>query len=116
MRRKRRSPKELLMIGGLSVLLIALVLMVWNIFKKEEIARVAAMESRKELELLSERETSLTASIAELNTERGREASLRETYGVAKPGEEVIIVVSSPEEKALEALPWWRSFLGWFGF
>lgn len=115
MRRKKLTWQQYLAIGGLSVLLLCLLLMLWNIGKKEEVARKAAEDTKRELAVLHEREATLTTNLADLRSSRGQEASLRETYGVAKPGEEVIIVVSPPEEDELEALPWWRSFLGWFG-
>lgn len=114
-RRRRRSLRELLIIGALSVLLICLLLMVWGIFRKEEVARQTAEETKRQLELLEAREASLHETLEDLRTPRGQEASLRETYGVAKPGEEVIIVVAPPEEEELQELPWWRNFLGWLG-
>ena len=114
-RRNRRPPYEYVIAGVLALLLLSLLFMLFNIWKKEDVARHTAEETKRELELLEVREKTLQANIAELRTERGQEASLRETYGVAKPGEEVIIVVSPPEEDELQELPWWRKFLGFLG-
>lgn len=68
-----------------------------------------------ELAALTEREATLRENLEDLATERGQEASYRETYGVARPGEEVIIVVPAGDGEEMGELPWWRSFLGFFG-
>ncbi len=115
MRRKRRPAKDYVIAG---VLALAFLWMSWQviaIFLKEERAREAAAGAKAELAALSEREATLKANLADLSTERGQEASLRETYGVARPGEDVIIVVPPGDGEALGDLPWWRSFLGFFG-
>lgn len=87
------SPKRLLTIIGLVLATCWLVLLVLGIFKKQEIARMAVKDTQAELELLEERRGTLAANLAELETDRGQEASLRQNFGVARPGEEVIIVV-----------------------
>ena len=100
---------------GLAFLLLWLLFLFWGIFKKEEVARQAAEESKKELAALHERETTLRQNIADLATARGQEASIRETYGVAKPGEEVIIVVPPEEGETVPKDPWWKVLLSWIG-
>ena len=86
-----------------------------GIYRKEEVARHAATETQEQLRILQEREAMLRGNIHELNTERGQEETLRETYGVARPGEEVIIVVPPKEATTSPKLPWWKRTLGWFG-
>ena len=116
-RRRRKAPdyKQYALMAFLLVLLSWLLFMVWDIYEKEERARHAAEDAKSELLALSEREAKLSENLQELSTERGREASLRETYGVARPGEEVIIVVAPEGEEELGELPWWRKFLGYLG-
>jgi cell division protein FtsB len=114
-RRMRRPPRDYAIAGVLLVVFLSLVWGVVGLVGKEERARKAAREAKAELASLSEREESLKKSLAELATPRGQEASLRETYGVARPGEEVIIVVTPGEGEELEELAWWRKFLGFFG-
>ena len=94
---------------------LCLLVMLVGIIKKEEIARHAVNETRQELASLTVREKTLQKNIEDLNTARGQEASIRETYGVARAGEEVIIVVEPPEEAPLQELSFWSKFLGWFG-
>lgn len=114
-RRKRRPPTDYLIAGALVLVILWLLWLLFGIIGREERARHAAGETKAELESLSGREETLRLNLAELETERGQEASLRETYGVARPGEEVIIVIAPNEGDKLEELSWWRSFLGWFG-
>ena len=114
-RRKRRPPTDYLIAGALALLLIWLLVLLFGIVGKEERARHAAGDAKAELTSLILREETLRENLEELQTERGQEASLRETYGVAKPGEEVIIVIEPGEGDRLGELPWWRKFLGFFG-
>ena len=114
-RLKRRTPREYLIAGLLLVLLIWLLFLFWGIFRKEETARHAAEDTRRQLAALEAREKTLQANIEDLRTERGQEASLRETYGVAKPGEEVIIVVPADEGEPIEESSWWQGVLRFFG-
>lgn len=97
------------------LLFLWLVFVVWNILMKEERARHAANDAKAQLAALAERQQTLQGNIDDLGTERGQEASYRETYGVARPGEEVIIVVPPGDNEDLGELPWWRKLLGSLG-
>lgn len=104
------------MVAGLLALLVLwLTWLLYGIIRKEEIARRAVAETKAELQNLETRKEILNQNLAELNTERGHEATLRQTYGVAKPGEGVIIVVPPKEATSTPTLPWWRKFLGKLG-
>ena len=101
--------------AAMAALVLLLAFAVWGIYQKQERAREAANDKAAELVLLEERREKLEADLAELGTERGREAVLRQNHGVAKAGEEVIIVVP-PEADDLEPhVPWYQRLLGWFG-
>lgn len=113
-RKEKISFREAAIIALLALVLIWLLWLLWGIMQKEERARHAAMEAQAELASLTERKEILTENIAELNTPRGEEATLREAHGVARPGEEVIIVVEDQTEVG-PPLPWWRRVFGWFG-
>lgn len=116
MRRKRHTPKEYAIAGALALLLVFLLLQFWGIFRKEEVARHAAEESKQQLAALGAREATLKQDIADLHTERGQEASIRETYGVARPGEEVIIVVPADEGETVPSDSWWDKLWSWLKF
>jgi len=116
MRRPTRNRlREFLIAGILALVIVWLLSLIWSIARKEEIARNAVKETKAELALLNERREVLEANLAELATPRGQEASLRQTFGVAKPGEEVIIVVPEKETPPPPALPWWRKVLNLIG-
>lgn len=114
-RAKRRPLKDYLIAVALVILLGYLLYLVFDILRKEEIARRAAAQAIAKMEELDERHATLERNLRDLETERGREASYREQFGVARPGEEVIIVVAPSEEVPQTGLSWWRKFLGWFG-
>ena len=107
--------QEYVIAGLLALLVLWLIWLLYGIVRKEEIARRAVAETKADLQNLEARKTTLNQNLAELNTERGHEATLRQTYGVAKPGEGVIIVVPPKEATSTPPLPWWRKFLGKFG-
>lgn len=116
MRRKRRPPRDYVIAGILILVLAWLLFLFWGILRKEEVARTTAEDTKRELAALSAREETLKQNIADLHTERGQEASIRETYGVAKPGEEVIIVVPAEQGETVPKDSWWKVFLSWIGF
>ena len=107
--------REYFIAALLALAIVWLLFLITNIFRKEEVARQAANKTQEQVQILQEREQTLRANLDELNTERGHEATLRETYGVARPGEEVIIVVPPKEATTTPPLPWWKKTLGWFG-
>jgi cell division protein FtsB len=114
-RKKRRPAHEYLFIGLLAILFVWLVYALFGIVGKEERARKTAGEAKEELEALAERHATLERNLADLETPRGLEASYREQFGVARPGEEVIIVVTPPQEEPQSGLSWWRRWLGYVG-
>jgi cell division protein FtsB len=116
MRRKKVTTREYLIAGGLILLLLWLLFLFWGIFRKEEVARHAAEDSKRQLAALTSREDTLRQNIADLNTERGQEASIRETYGVARAGEEVIIVVPAEEGETVPKESWWDRLFSWLKF
>jgi cell division protein FtsB len=107
--------REYAIAAVLALVIIWLISLIWSIARKEEIARGTVKETQAELTQTKEREAILEANLAELNTDRGQEATLRQTFGVAKPGEEVIIVVPEKETTAPPPVHWWNKVLGWFG-
>jgi cell division protein FtsB len=106
---------EYALAGFLLIVVLILAWAVWGIAMKEETARRAVDDRKRELAILKERQAVYEANLEELSTERGQEATLRQNHGVAKAGEEVIIVVP-PKDDGLEPhLPWYKRLLGFFG-
>lgn len=113
-RRARYDLKEYLFIAGLVIVLVWLSFAVYGIAIKEEVARKAVKDTEEELQMLERRKATLEADLQELETERGQEAVLREVYGVARPGEHVIVVVPPEEPLAPPPLPWWKKLVNFF--
>ncbi|MDB5264783.1 MAG: hypothetical protein JWN64_354 [Parcubacteria group bacterium] len=107
---------EYALAGVLALALLWILFLLWGIVRKEEIARHAVRDTKAQLAVLEERRGTLSANLAELKTERGQEATLRQTHGVARPGEEVIIVVPGEATTTAPKIPWQKRFFGWFGF
>lgn len=118
-RTPKRTPKqqasEYVLAGLLGIVFLVLLWAVWGIAKKEEIAREAVEDRKAELAVLKERKAVFEENLAELSTARGQEATLRQNHGVARSGEEVIIVVPPKEDELNPNMPWYTRLLGWFG-
>ena len=56
----------------------------------------------------------LEANLAALETTRGKDAAIRTTFGVARPGEEVIVVVPPATATPTTTQSWWQKLLSWF--
>tara|TARA_B100000508_G_scaffold60333_1_gene47294 strand:- start:331759 stop:332127 length:369 start_codon:yes stop_codon:yes gene_type:complete len=90
-------------------------LVVFNLFEKEREAGMRRAEAFREFKSVEERERVLDADLAVLNTSRGQEALVRNTFDVAKEGEEVIVVLdalpatTTPKESPKGLIPWFLS-------
>ncbi len=115
-RPSKKRVGEYVVTALLVLAIVWLLWLIWGIARKEEFARKAVRDTRAELAVLEERKGILEGNIKELATERGKEATLRQTYGVAKPGEEVIIVVPPKVAPTTPVLPWWKKAFNWAGF
>jgi len=88
-------------------------IIVFDLYGKEQEAAVHRANAVREFQNIEERENILTTDLAVLNTERGKEALIRNTFDVAKPGEEVIIVLDAlPATTTEEVVE--RGFVFWF--
>lgn len=117
MPRKRAAQiREYLIASALALALLWLIFLIFGIARKEEVARHAVKDTQTQLAELQQRQATLQANLNDLSTQRGQEAVLRQTYGVAKPGEEVIIVVPPNAPPPALKLSWWQKTLRWFGF
>jgi cell division protein FtsB len=115
----RRTPRnrlrEYVIAALLALLIVWLISLIFGIIRKEELARDTVTETKLEFAELKEREATLQANLAELSTDRGQEATMRQTFGVARPGEEVIIVVPEKRLPPPPPVTWWARVLQFFG-
>ena len=103
-----------ILIGILLLVAFWLVSLIWGLARKAHIAVSEAHEVERQYEALEDRKTLLQANLAALATARGQDAAIRTAFGVARQGEEVIVVV--PPELKVPTVPpsWWQKILKWF--
>jgi cell division protein FtsB len=90
------------------------VLRFWN--KMEETGRNKKLTEDK-VTALREKKENLLMDIENLNTDEGKEEFFRENYGLAKEGEQVIVVVEEkkgPEQPEKHSGKVWGFFKKWF--
>ena len=103
-----------ILIGILLLVAFWLTSSIWGLFVKAHIAVSQANEAKTQYQTLEERKATLAANLAALNTARGKDAAIRTAFGVARPGEEVIVVVPPLAATATPPLSWWQKILSWF--
>ena len=102
------------MIGFLLLVIFWLLLLIWGLAGKAQVAVREANNAKRRYQALEERKVVLEDNLAMLATERGQDASIRTTFGVARPGEEVIVVVPPATATSTAAPSWWQKVLSWF--
>ena len=105
----------------LFVVLVAVGRGAWAIHQKAEIARSEREIAMRALTELETRTVELQASLELLKSERGIEEAVRQKYTVARPGEEVVVVVDDSSKKGknsevMEQKSYWQNFISFFGF
>jgi cell division protein FtsB len=67
----------------------------WNSYVSKRASLEAAEEKRVELTKLEARQAYLTEQLRKVETQEGREAVLREDFGLGKPDEQLAIIVEA---------------------
>ena len=113
MRRGLNGWRQGLVLGVLAIGAVWLGSLVYNLALKADVAWQQAREAKQEYATLEARKATLQANLDALNTPRGQDAAIREAFGVAKPGEEVIVVVPPSTSTATATESWWQWLFGW---
>lgn len=90
-----------------------LVWLIWGLVGKAQIAVREARSAERQYKVLEDRRSTIETNLATLATVRGQDAAVRMAFGVARPGEEVIVVVPSEAATVIAPLPWWKKVLPW---
>lgn len=117
-RRFKRFLHSRYAIAILGVICLVLLHSVWGLYQKYEKSKEIVARVQSNASLLQTRETSLSQSINDLNTQEGRENILRDQFGVVKEGEKMVVIVddvSGTDTAAKPSAGWWSRFLGFFG-
>ena len=67
----------------------------WGVYLKEADSSAASAKTLNDLTVLREQQQKLQTENVQLETERGIESEIRQKYSVAKPNEEVYVIVDS---------------------
>jgi len=105
--RKRKIRRLLYSRSALAIAFILLILIgkaTWGLYVKERESRENLDRVEAELSALTERERRLKEDIARLQTPEGLETEIREQFQVAKPGEQMVVLVGEEKAAVLEVV------------
>ena len=106
--------KQGVVIGILAVAALWLISLIWGLAWKAEVAVREETDARNQYEALEARKSTLEANLAELETPRGKDGAIRTAFDVAKPGEEVIVVMPAGSTTASTTRGFWSRMWRWF--
>ncbi len=111
---RARQFRQGLLVGLLLLIAFGLVSLIWGLGGKARIAIDEAHNAEQQYETLEERKAALEENLSVLGTARGQDAAIRTAFGVARPGEEVIVVVPPATATPTSTPSWWESLFDWF--
>lgn len=115
----RRVLYSKITIGALVVLVLFVGFKTWGIYQKERLSRKILEEAQTTHAELSLRAVALSADFERLNTDIGFEEVVRDRYGVAKRGEEVVILLENDKDGITDEekeVGWWAKLKTLFSF
>ncbi len=96
---------------ALAIALVLLLMGTWRTYEKKQDAYEMRIRAEHEYADLAAREKSLQTQIGDLTTQRGKEAALRERYGLAREGERMVVIVE-PENRISTTTPsTWKTWM-----
>ena len=94
----QRTPVLLLLILALGFLSKA----AWNAYLENKRSKEVTTAAKEELTKLEERQIFVSEELNKLSSPKGREAKLREKFGVSYPGEQVAIIVEGANNNGVD--------------
>jgi len=117
-RKFRRVLSSRITIAVLLVLIFFVARGTWSVYWKERDSAGSLESAEKTYAELEARQESVSGKIADLKTPRGVEEEIRSRYEVARPGEEVALVIDDAPTStpaAPENPVWWKELFSWIG-
>ncbi len=117
---KRKIKKAVYSKLSLVVLVVFILFLLhstYGIYVKERFSAKNLASVQKDYDNLKSREEMLNSEISRLQTEEGMEEDIRNKFSVAKPGEELVVIVdkeSSTTEKENEVISFWQRLADFF--
>lgn len=102
------------LIGALLLIAFWLASLIFGLVGKAQVAVGEAHDAQREYEALEERKSRLQENLSTIETPLGQEAAIRAAFGVARPGEEVIVVVPPAVATSTPEPSWWQKVVDWF--
>lgn len=90
---------------------------VWGVYQKERESGERRAEAETERADLEKRQNQLSTDIERLRTDRGLEETLRQQYGLAERGEQLIVIVDAAAATTGETSSsrnWFQKLFWWF--
>lgn len=103
-----------ILIGILLLVAFWLVSLIVGLAGKVQLARTQAHQVQEQYQRLEKRKTVLQSNLSQLSTPLGQDAAIRTAFGVARPGEEVIVVVPPATSTPPAPKSWWQDVVAWF--
>ena len=104
-----------LALGFLSIILLFMMSVVYQRYMIEQDMVARREEAATQLKGLEDRRAELEKKVEYLSNERGVEAEMRRNFDVARPGEQVVIILDSEKKADIEPLtpieidkPWYK--------
>jgi cell division protein FtsB len=117
---QRRDPTRLMWRRVGAVVMLAIIAIavrgVWGVYQKSHESAALRMEAEAKLAELQDRERELRSDIANLKSEKGIEAELRERYDLAAEGESAIVIVTPPPSTPEPKPTRFQKFRNWFSW
>ena len=106
-------------IGVLLFVVIFMILNVWDVYEKDRESLSLRNDAQSQLADLSTQQNELNTRIADLESNRGKEAALRDQYSVGSPGEHEIVIEepSAPAPQQATTTPlraWLQAAFSWW--
>lgn len=118
--RQRQKRRRVLSSNITILVLCALIVLLgketWDVYVKEQKAAELLERAQIQQKSLDKRAEFLESEIALLANTSGVESKLRERFGIAKPGEKVIMLVDTEATTSLQETEtsFWKKILSWF--
>ncbi|PIR83188.1 hypothetical protein COU19_01815 [Candidatus Kaiserbacteria bacterium CG10_big_fil_rev_8_21_14_0_10_56_12] len=103
-----------IVVSALILVSFWLLSLIWALVGKAQVAVSEAHDAERQYRALEDRKQTLQANLEALHTPLGQDAAIRTAFGVARPGEEVIVVVPPTVATTTPELSWWQKILRWF--
>lgn len=111
---RQKQMRQGVLLGLYALIALWLISLIWGLVGKARVAINEAHDAERQYETLEARREKLQANLEALNTPLGKDAAIRTAFGVARPGEEVIVVVPPAEATTTPEKSWWQKVRGWF--